>query len=135
QLNVQWVKISVDWAEIEPSEGEFDFASLDAAVDAFSEAGFQILLTLTDAPDWSRPSATELALQQPTYGPPDDLNDFGTFAGTVAARYSGKVQAYEIWYQPNNRITWMTTEVNLRSDGYPDAHLSDVDYVDLLEVA
>jgi LysM repeat protein len=135
ELNVSWVKISLDWAVLEPAEGEFDFTQLDAAVDAYSAADLNVLLLLTGAPDWSRPSATALALEQPTYGPPDDLATFGTFAGTVAERYAGKVQAYEIWFQPNNRLSWMTPVVNLRSDGFPDARLSDVRYVDLLEVA
>ena len=134
QLGVDWVKITVDWAQIETEEGDFDFDLLDATVDAFAP-NFGVMLTLTGAPDWSRPSATELALEQPTYGPPDDLETFGAFASEVASRYVGRVDAYEIWYQPNNRLSWMTTDVSLRSDGFPDARLSDVRYIDLLEVA
>lgn len=134
QLGVDWVKITADWRLVEPEEGEFNFDELDAAVNAFDN-NFNIILLLTGAPNWSRPSATELALEQPTYGPPDDLSTFGTFASEVAGRYAGRVDAYEIWYQPNNRLSWMTTDVSLRSDNFPDARLSDVRYVDLLEVA
>jgi len=134
-LNVDWVKITVDWAVIEAEQGVFDFAALDAAIDSFEDADLAIMLTLTGAPDWSRPSATELALEQPTYGPPDDLDTFGTFAGEVADRYQGRIAAYEIWFQPNQRFNWMRTNVNPRSDGFPDAGLSDVRYIDLLEVA
>lgn len=134
QLGVDWVKVTVNWAQIEAEEGTFDFDELDAAVDAFA-GNFGVMLTLTGAPNWSRPSATELALEQPTYGPPDDLDTFGTFAGEVASRYVGRVDAYEIWFQPNNRLSWMTTDVSLRSDGFPDASLSDIRYIDLLEVA
>lgn len=134
QLGVDWVKITVDWEVVEPAEGSFDFTALDSAIDAF-DANFSIMLNLTGAPEWARPSATDLANQQPTYGPPDDLDTFGTFAGTVAERYAGRVDAYEIWFQPNNRLTWMRTNVELRSDGFADAGLSDVRYVDLLEVA
>lgn len=135
QLEIQWIKITVNWSEIEPEQGTFVFDQLDAAVEGFRDAGFDVILTLTRAPEWSRPSATELALQQPTYGPPDNLADFADFAGAVAEHYVGVVGAYEIWYQPNNRLSWMTPDVELRSDGYPDAHLSNVRYVDLLEVA
>lgn len=134
QLGVDWVKLTVDWAQIEPEEGVFNFDDLDLAIDAF-EPNFGVILTLTGAPNWARPSATELALEQPTYGPPDDLATFGTFASEVASRYVGRVDAYEIWFQPNNRLSWMTTDVTLRSDGFPDASLSDVRYIDLLEVA
>lgn len=134
QLGVSWVKLTADWSVIEPTQGEFDFAALDTAISTF-EGNAEIILLLTGAPDWARPSSTELALQQPAYGPPDDLSTFGDFAGEVATRYAGQVAAYEIWFQPNRRITWMTTDVELRSDGFPDAGLSDVQYIDLLEVA
>lgn len=136
-LGVDWVKITVDWALVEPEQAVFDFVALDSAIAELEEANEDILimLTLTDAPDWSRSSATELAMQQPTYGPPDDLDTFGIFAGEIASRYAGRVDAYEIWSQPNIRLNWMTTDVTLRSDGFPDAHLSETDYIDLLEVA
>ncbi|MGB7341490.1 MAG: LysM peptidoglycan-binding domain-containing protein [Phototrophicaceae bacterium] len=134
QLGVDWVKLTVDWAVVEPEEGTFEFAALDSAIDAF-DSNFSIMINLTGAPDWARPSATDLAKEQPTYGPPDDLDTFGTFAGAVADRYAGRVDAYEIWFQPNNRLSWMRSIVELRSDGFPDAGLSDVRYVDLLEVA
>ena len=137
EIGVEWVKITVDWADVEPGEGSFDFSALDEAISEFEGANEDILvmLTLTGAPDWSRPSATELALEQPTYGPPDDLDTFGTFVAEVAGHYAGRVDAYEIWSQPNNRLSWMTTDVELRSDGFPDARLSPVRYIDLLEVA
>lgn len=137
ELDVEWVKITVLWAIVEPEEGIFDFSALDAAIDAFEGANpdIRIMLTLTAAPDWSRPSSTALALEQPTYGPPDDLATFATFAGEVAGRYVGRVDAYEIWSQPNKRLNWMTTDVTLRSDGFPDAHLSETAYIDLLRIA
>jgi hypothetical protein len=34
--------------------------------------------------------------------PPTDPNDFARWAGAVAARYRGKVVAWEIWNEPNN---------------------------------
>lgn len=137
ELDVEWVKITVLWAIVEPEEGIFDFSALDAAIDAFEGANpdIRIMLTLTAAPDWSRPSATPLALEQPTYGPPDDLATFAIFVGEVAGRYVGRVDAYEIWSQPNKRLNWMTTDVTLRSDGFPDAHLSETAYIDLLRIA
>lgn len=135
QLNVLWVKVTVDWEEVESQQGIFAFEQLDEAVEAFDSAGYNLILTLTGAPEWSRPSATELALQQPTYGPPDDLAYFGAFVGAIAEHYVGIVDAYEIWHQPNNRLSWMIPDVEMRSDGFPDARLSSVRYIGLLEVA
>lgn len=107
QLGVGWVKLIVDWAEIEPTQGTLDLDALDAAIDAFNNANLSILLNLVGAPDWARANATEFALGLNAIGPPDDVNDFATFAGTLAERYAGQVQAYEIWTAPNLRDNWL----------------------------
>ncbi|MDQ7025510.1 MAG: LysM peptidoglycan-binding domain-containing protein [Anaerolineae bacterium] len=136
ELGVNTVKFIVDWREVEPTEGNFQFAAIDEAVQNFDAAGANIILTLIGSPDWAIASATELALAQGASIPPDDLNDFGTFAGVVAERYAGVVDAYEIWSDPNLRINWMIPNVELRSDGFPDARLAiEVRYIDLLEAA
>lgn len=137
QLGVNTVKFMVDWREVEPTEGEFQFAAIDAAIQNFDAIGMDIILTLIGSPDWAIPSATELALAQNASIPPDNLSDFGTFAGVVAERYAGVVDAYEIWSDPNLRINWMTPNVTLREDiGLPDARLAiEVRYIDLLESA
>jgi LysM repeat protein len=137
QLGVEWVKIVVNWRELEPTKGTINFAELDAAVNAFSGADLKVLLTLTGAPDWARPSATPFALGLPQYGPPDNVADFGTFAGTMAARYKGKVQAYEIWVEPNLRRSWIqaNTSETIRPDNTRDiaTGLSPIRYIDLLK--
>ena len=132
QLGMGWVKITVNWAEIEAEEDAADFAVLDEAVDAFSEAGISVLLTLTGAPDWARPSATEFVLSlDGEYGPPDDVTLFGEFAGEVATRYAGKVQAYEIWTEPNLRRSWTSPEATTANE----RRLADTDYIELLTAA
>ncbi len=138
QLGVDWVKIVINWREIEPTKGTINFTELDAAINAFSNADLKVLLTLTGAPDWARPSATAFALGLPQYGPPDNVADFGAFAGTVAARYKGKVQAYEIWTEPNLRRSWIqpNTSETTRPDGTKDIStgMSSIRYIDLLKV-
>jgi len=144
QIQAEWVKIVVDWGEIEANQGEADFAAIDEAVQAFDAAGLNIMLTLIGSPDWARPSATEYALSLSVFhAPPDDLNAFGTFAGTVAARYAGQVDAYEIWSEPNIRRNWLNPAarlVDVTRNGETvqeptDAGLAPVRYIDLLEAA
>lgn len=128
QLGVEWVKIGVNWRELEPTKGTINFTALDAAVNAFNAAGLNIMFTLTGAPDWARPSATPFVLGLPEYGPPDNLADFGTFAGTIAERYAGKVQAYVIWSEPNLRRTWVDPTATSRST----LKMSGTRYIELL---
>ena len=136
ELGVDWVKFTVDWRDVEASQGDLQLAAVDEAVNAFDAAGLMIMLTLIGSPEWATPSATELALEQNNSIPPDDLSDFGEFAGALATRYAGQVDAYEIWSEPNLRINWMTPNVTQRDDGFPDARLAtEITYVDLLEAA
>ncbi|MGB1287862.1 MAG: LysM peptidoglycan-binding domain-containing protein [Aggregatilineales bacterium] len=132
QIGVSWVKITVNWADIEAEEGTSDFTTLDTAIDAFNAANVDVLLTLTGTPDWARPSATEFVLALDNeFGPPDDVVDFGTFAGAVAEQYTGKVLAYEIWSEPNLRRSWTAPD----AESANTRQLSEIAYIDLLTAA
>lgn len=98
-LGASWVKQTADWKSIEKTQGTRDYAALDAAISAYNAAGLKILVTITNAPDWARTTQNE-------DGPPNDLNTFSAFVTDIATRYKGKVQAYEIWNEPNLRRNW-----------------------------
>ncbi|MDX1991500.1 MAG: LysM peptidoglycan-binding domain-containing protein [bacterium] len=120
-LGVQWVKVRVDWRGLEPEEGQIIFTELDAIVDGLDASGFNILFTVTNAPNWARSTLDE-------NGPPDDLANFGTFVGALAERYQGRVDAYEIWDEPNLRRNW-------RCDVNGSPTICNVDYVAMLTQA
>jgi LysM repeat protein len=117
ELDVQWVKITVSWRDLEVTEGTIVYGNLDAAVSALDAIGVKILLTLTNAPAWARDSQDE-------NGPPNDLADFNNFVTAIATHYKGVVDAYEIWNEPNLRRNW---NCNRR--------MCDTDYVELLRGA
>lgn len=98
-LGVSWVKQQVLWKDFEPVKGEIDFNTLDNIVNTLHDKNLNILLTVSAAPSWGRSSTDE-------NGPPDNFADYATFVGALAARYAGKVQAYEIWNEPNLRREW-----------------------------
>jgi len=103
QLGMHWVKQTIYWRDIEPVRGQIDFATLDEMVNRFTSANLKILFTVTTAPAWSRTYILE-------NGPSDNLSDYGTFVAALAQRYTGRVQAYEIWNEPNLRSQWSCTE-------------------------
>jgi polysaccharide biosynthesis protein PslG len=131
QLDIEWVKITMNWRNVEQTQGDFNLTEFDLAIDSLNAANIQVMLTLTGAPDWARPSATPFVLALPSYGPPDDPTTFGTFAGQIAQRYGDKVQAYEIWVEPNLRRSWISAD----TIGSSNARLSSVSYLELLESA
>jgi hypothetical protein len=115
-LNLSWLKQEVRWSGIEPDKGAYDGERMDAIVEASSEAGIKVLLTVIDAPPWARDG-------EPGTGPPKDVQDMAQFVGAMAARYRGKVRAYEIWNEQNVKHSW---------EGQP---LSAESYVELLRAA
>lgn len=117
QLGVRWVKQEISWATFEPTKGNINFDDIDTVIDALDGAGFNIMLTVYDAPDWARGATEE-------NGPPTDNQDFANFMTVLASRYAGRVDAYEIWKEPNLRREW-----NGKTYGKP---LSAAGYVDLL---
>jgi len=113
-LGASWVRLNVQWKQIERVRGIRDYAPLDRQIEALR--GFKILLTVWTAPDWARSAQDE-------DGPPLDFALYSGFVADLAARYRGRATAYEIWYEPNLRRNW---------NGQP---LSAERYIDLLRGA
>lgn len=122
-LGMNWVKVDVYWRDIELVQGEINFTILDGIVENLNRAGLNILFTVSTAPDWSFEAACTGAF---AVRPPDDLNDYGTFIGALAERYAGRVQAYEVWSEPNIRRQWSNADCS---------GMNPQSYMDLLSVA
>ncbi len=100
QLGFGWFKQQVEWFRYNPGPGQYDWGALDRIVDSASAAGIKVLFSVVKAPKWARPPGdTE-------EGPPADPNTYGTFLREMAARYKGRVQAYEIWNEQNLYYEW-----------------------------
>jgi hypothetical protein len=102
-LGVQDVRIVVFWAGVEPSQGVYDWSQLDLIVNAAAARDMGILADLDSTPSWAVVPGTPAIS-----GPPADPSQFADFAGAVAARYAGKVSAYEVWNEPNSATFWST---------------------------
>lgn len=98
-LGVGWVKQQVMWHTVEHGPDNFDWRQLDRIVEGCHGFGFKLLLGVIHAPDWTR--AVELET-----GPPIDYAEFGRFMEQMAARYRGRVAAYELWNEPNLAREW-----------------------------
>jgi hypothetical protein len=92
------------WPDIEPQRGKWDFQRLDKYVAMARLTSVEILLPLGRTPRWasSRPD------EKSGYGPgqaaePTNLDDWRDYVRTVALRYKGRIQTYEIWNEPNEK--------------------------------
>lgn len=95
-----WVKQQVQWSSIEPVEkGGFDWAELDRVINSAHASGLNILLSVAKTPHWALAPGLD-------HGPPANPRDFADFMRTLATRYRGKVQAYELWNEANFAAEW-----------------------------
>ncbi|MFA4966272.1 MAG: cellulase family glycosylhydrolase [Thermoleophilia bacterium] len=104
QLGASWVRVGVAWSRLELEEGSYDaaeIARLDGIVDDLRAADMKVLLTVHDAPHWSQdtsyPGNPGVAYPIRT----DALDDFGRLGEYLAAHFSGRVRAMEVWNEPN----------------------------------
>src|SRR5262249_30178829 len=100
----------VTWPELEPSKGQWEFGRLDRYVSLARQHGTGILLTLGGSPPWASARPQVPSHYTPGFtAEPADLNDWRTYVRTVASRYKGRIQAYEIWNEPNLKDFWSGT--------------------------
>lgn len=92
--NLRWVRITLVWRVINPSYGAWDWGSTDALVNAHYNKGHKILGILSTAPVWAGSNSNGTT-------PPSNISYWEEFVRQVAIRYRGKIQAYEIWNEPD----------------------------------
>lgn len=94
---------AVDWQSLEPNKGQWQFERLDHYVALAKQHDTNILLPFGRGPRWA------LARPQEYGSEPRNLDDWRTYVRTVVTRYKGRIQAYEIWNEPNLKDFWTGT--------------------------
>lgn len=89
----------VTWPDLEPSKGQWQFQRLDNYVALAQQHGTGLLLPLAMTPSWA--AARPLSTAEPR-----DLEDWRNYVRTIVTRYKGRIQAYEIWNEPNLPDFW-----------------------------
>lgn len=92
----------VNWRHLEPERGNWDFKKLDRYVAMAKLTGVDILLPLALTPNW----ASARPQEKSPYGPgnaaePYNMDDWRNYVRTIAKRYKGRIQHYELWNEPN----------------------------------
>jgi len=96
----RWVKQEFAWREIEgASPGAFHWANSDRMMDQVDSYGLNIIARVGVQPEWAGGDYPEI-------GPPDDYQDFANFLTALATRYKGRIDAYQVWNEPNLAREW-----------------------------
>lgn len=98
KLGCQWVRIDVNWWQIEKSRGSYSWSAIDSIVNSYRSAGMMIYATLMGTPSW---------LGKDFRSPPD-VASWRSFCIAFAKRYVGKVQVVSLWNEPNLGKTFWT---------------------------
>ena len=113
QGGVETVRFQVTWSSIETSPGVFNWAPIDAFMDALARHGLEPLPYVFGSPSW--------VANQPRHPPLDDeadRNAWRSFLGALAARYGpngafwqgrqakAPVKRWQIWNEPNFEFYW-----------------------------
>jgi hypothetical protein len=106
QAGVEWVRIDVGWETLQPRRpGRFVswyFDLLESAVDEANERGLSVLVTVFATPRWASGDG-DAAM------PPRDPSDYGSLVGRLARSFEGRVDAYEVWNEPNSEAFFKGT--------------------------
>jgi hypothetical protein len=107
---VEWGRvwdIGCHWGAIHTGPDQYDFSRLDQVVDRMHNSGMKIIYTIGGCPRWlsNNPDSTTAA---PWMGPGSNglpatkeaQDEFNKFAYQLVNRYKGRIQAYEVWNEP-----------------------------------
>lgn len=90
----RWVKQWFAWNDIEGAgRGQYDWSIPDRIVDQVEQHGLNLLVRVDREPGWA--------------GPPPQSNEvFLEFLTELATRYKGRINAIQIWNEPNLAREW-----------------------------
>jgi len=98
---------SVTWADLQPAKGQWRFEKLDGYVTLAEQHGTGLLLTLGGSPTWaSAKPQLKSSYSSGFTAEPANIEDWREYVRTVVSRYKGRIQAYEIWNEPNLADFW-----------------------------
>lgn len=94
--NLRHVRITIPWRDVNPAQGVWSWQATDEMVAAHRSAGHAVLAVLSTAPGWAGSNANGTR-------PPENAALWRELVGRVAQRYRGRIEAYEIWNEPDHR--------------------------------
>ena len=95
----KWVRLDMSWAMIQPNRGSYDMGwgvpKVDTVVREANQRGLKILATFWLTPSWANGGRGERTA-------PSNPQDYADALAWAAKRWDGKIQAWEVWNEPNS---------------------------------
>jgi hypothetical protein len=102
---VKWTRLTVRWAAVEQTKGQYEWESVDKIVDGLTSRGVDIFLGTGCS---SHPEYQDFPAGYfyPPTDSPEALAGYCRYAAAMVERYRDRVRHYEIWNEPNISIFW-----------------------------
>jgi hypothetical protein len=105
-VNADVDRVQIRWAHIEPSPGDYRFATYDRIYSADLARGVKPLFILAFAPTWANGGVCLDTVSNCHAAPTrNHYDDFARTAAAIAARYP-RAAGIEIWNEPNTPYFW-----------------------------
>ena len=123
----QWIRLDLSWAMLQPTNGSsYDMSwgvpFTDSVINEINADGFHLLVTFWLTPSWANGGAGETTL-------PTHVSDYANAIQWAANRYAGKVDAWEVWNEPNTTYSMAGASpvayAGLLRAAYPAVHAGD----------
>ncbi len=133
---VQWLRLPLRWHWLEPERGVYRWDRVEGVVDGAAAAGLRLLAVLGGTPSWSSgvaPGNVPAVVHWDAFEPVE-ADDFADYVYRVAEHFRGRVQAYELFNEPNSQSHWQPAPnparfINLLCAGYLAAKFADPESV------
>jgi len=98
----------VSWPQVETARGVYDFSLLDQYVALAEQHNVKIIYCLGNTPQWGSTDPNHVGTQElpGATASPTNIQDWKDYVNTVATRYKGKIDAYEIWNEVDLSGYW-----------------------------
>ncbi len=91
---IKWIRIDINWVDIESVPGQFNFTELDRVVNYAAQNALSIFATIAYTPGWANGN------QGANY-PADHTPHWQSFVSRVVNRYKNHIRYWGIWNEPN----------------------------------
>lgn len=98
ELGASWIRMDMNWQQVEAIEGHFDFSAPDRCVNDACELGLQVYASVCHAPTW--------AIRGPGANGVPDPKAWRDFIRALVRHYKGQIGVYGIWNEPNLEEFW-----------------------------
>jgi hypothetical protein len=106
-----WVRVFLQWSDIEPTQGNYDASWIQVYQRFFAAipAATKVDIDVVGAPAWANGGSSSIA------APPLNDADFAGFMNYIVNTFHGRVAAWEIWNEEASPDWWTGTPLQFAS--------------------